>query len=184
VLDLNLNLNRSLTLLMANRRAVILVGHGAVPKNYPYELVSRLKRLEVERRASGGIRSQEEADLDSRIRHWPRTIETDPYQAGMERVAAALRPHLKGMLLALAYNEFCAPTLEEAAGSVVAAGATEITVLSSMLTPGGLHAEIEIPEVLQQLRLAYPNVALRYAWPFEPGLVADMLATHLRRFLP
>jgi sirohydrochlorin cobaltochelatase len=88
------------------------------------------------------------------------------------------------MLLALAYNEFCAPTLEEAAEAVVAAGATEITVLSSMLTPGGLHAEIEIPEALQHLRLSYPGVAFRYAWPFEPGLVAEMLATHLRRFLP
>ncbi len=55
------------------RKAVVLVGHGGVPKDYPHDLVITLKRLEAHRRGTGGDPSEEEGDLDRRIRHWPRT---------------------------------------------------------------------------------------------------------------
>ena len=81
--------------------------------------------------------------------------------------------------MVLAYNEFCAPTLEEAVAEVIVAGAMEITVMSTMFTPGGSHSEIEIPETLAQLRGQHPDIVLRYAWPFDLNLVADMLVNHL-----
>jgi hypothetical protein len=34
------------------KTAVVLVGHGGVPKDYPRELVNRLKALEAQRRAT------------------------------------------------------------------------------------------------------------------------------------
>lgn len=166
------------------QRAVILVGHGGIPKDCPYELVTRLKRLEAQRRASGGAASSEELDLNTRIRRWPRTPENDPYRTGLERLAAHLRPHLNGAMFALAYNEFCSPTLEEAVEAVTQAGATHVTVLSSMLTPGGSHAEIEIPETIRTLQRSYPHLTLQYAWPFDLDLVAGMLAAHVQQFHP
>ena len=51
-----------------------------------------------------------------------------------------------------------------------------------MLTPGGSHSEIEIPETLARLRAKYPDVELRYAWPFDLGQVAAMLAGQIRQF--
>ena len=76
-------------------RGVILVGHGGIPKGCPQELITKLKRLEG---LSGGRRgtpiSAEEHELDTRIRRWPRTPETDPYQSGLEAVAAQLRANL------------------------------------------------------------------------------------------
>lgn len=164
------------------RRAFVLVGHGGIPKDCPPALVTQLKRLEAQRKAGGGPPTAEETDIEERIRRWPRRPETDPYQAGLEALAARLAPLLDGAPLALAYNEFCAPRLEEAVAELVAAGATQITVLPSMLTPGGTHSEVEIPETLRSLQARHPAVTLRYAWPFDLDLVGRMLAEHLHRF--
>lgn len=168
----------------APAQGIILVGHGGVPKDYPQELVTRLKRLEAQRRSAGAPPTSEEIELDQRIRRWPRSAQTDPYQTGLELLANRLRPFLNGVPLALAYNEFCSPTLEEAVSELVGAGVQEITVLSSMFTPGGAHSELEIPDTLQRLRAQYPLVTLRYAWPFDLTMVCSMLAEHLRRFMP
>lgn len=166
----------------ASTRGVILVGHGGIPKGCPQELVTKLKRLEAQRRAAKLPPSAEEHELDTKIRRWPRTAETDPYQAGLETVAARLRAQLNGVLFAVAYNEFCAPTLEESVEALIKQGATHITVTTTMFTPGGSHSEVEIPEILDQLRPLHPGVEIRYAWPFDLELVANTLAEQLRRF--
>ena len=57
-------------------RGVILVGHGGIPKGCPQELVTKLKRLEAQRRAAKLPPSREELELDTKIRQWPRTPET------------------------------------------------------------------------------------------------------------
>ncbi len=164
------------------KRGVLLVGHGAIPTDYPRELVTKLKTLEARRRASGTEPTPEETDLDRRIRRWPRTPHTDPYQAGFEALAAHLSTRLHGERFAMAYNEFCAPTVEEALQEMIEAGITTITVVPSMLTPGGSHSEIEIPESLNRLRARFPHVEIRYAWPFDLPAVATMLASQLQRF--
>jgi sirohydrochlorin cobaltochelatase len=82
----------------------------------------------------------------------------------------------------VAYNEFCAPTLEESVEGLIKKGATHITVTTTMFTPGGSHSEIEIPEILDQLRPQYPEVELRYAWPFDLDSVANTLAEQVKRF--
>jgi sirohydrochlorin cobaltochelatase len=163
-------------------RGIVLVGHGGIPKDYPSELVTKLKRLEAQRRAAGMSISTEEQELDTKIRRWPRTAATDPYRFGLETVAAALRPQLDGALLALAYNEFCAPTLEESVEELIKKGATHITVTTTMFTPGGAHSEVEIPEILDSLRPRHPEIELRYAWPFDLQLIAKILAEQVRRF--
>jgi sirohydrochlorin cobaltochelatase len=164
------------------KRGVILVGHGGIPTDCPRDLVMRLKRLEGQRREAGTPVSPEEKELDHRIRHWPRTPQTDPYQAGLQDLASRLRPLLNGALFAVAYNEYCVPTLPDAVQELVHQGASDITVMTTMITPGGSHAEIEIPEMVGQLRTLYPGVALRYAWPFDLGMVAGMLAKQIHRF--
>lgn len=167
---------------MAAVRGVILVGHGGIPKDCPQELVTRLKRLEAQRRAAKLPRSQEEIELDGKIRSWPRTAETEPYQAGLEAVAARVRAQLDGVLFAVAYNEFCAPTLEESVEGLIKQGATHITVTTTMFTPGGSHSEVEIPEILDHLKPKHPGIELRYAWPFDLNLVANTLAEQITRF--
>lgn len=163
---------------------VILVGHGGIPSDYPRDLLTRLKMLESKRRTSGDDPSQEELDLDRRVRHWPRTPQTDPYQAGFEALARQLQASLSGQHFAIAYNEFCAPTVEEAVEAMIATGVKSITVVPSMLTPGGSHSEIEIPESLARLQARHPALDLCYAWPFDLAAVSDMLLHQVQRFNP
>ncbi|TLY23953.1 MAG: hypothetical protein E6K66_06235 [Nitrospirae bacterium] len=169
-------------LMAAVVRGVILVGHGGIPNGCPQELVTKLKRLEAQRRAAKMPPSPEEIELDRKIRQWPRTQETDPYQSGLESVAAQLRANLGEVLFAVAYNEFCAPTLEDSVKELIKKGATQITVTTTMFTPGGSHSEVEIPEILERLRKQYPDIVLRYAWPFDLLMVAKLLREQVARF--
>jgi sirohydrochlorin cobaltochelatase len=164
------------------QKAIILVGHGGIPKDYPGDLVSKLKRLEAQRRAAGQPMSAEELELDTKIRTWPRTPETDPYQAGLEALASQMKPLINGALFAVAYNEFCGPTLQEAVEDLIKQGAQSITVVSTMFTPGGSHSEYEIPEEMEELRHKHPRVTLKYAWPYNLSHVSKMLMEHIARF--
>lgn len=165
-----------------SKSAVILIGHGGLPKDCPREVILQFKQLERERKASGNPPGTQERDLENRIREWPRTPENDPYKAGLESLAERLEPLLEGATLALAYNEFCAPTLEDAVADLAKKGIIRITVVPTMLTPGGSHSEIEIPEIIEGLRAHHPALDIRYAWPTDLGLLAAMLADHLKKF--
>lgn len=165
-------------------RATILVGHGAPPIGVPPERIARLKALERERARRGlAAMTDEERALDHEIRSWPRDPTSDPYQAGLEHLAAALARALAAdgaEPLYVAYNEFCAPSLEEAVARAVAAGARRVRVVPSMLVPGGVHSEREIPAALAALADAHPGVTFAYAWPFDLEAVAGLLAARLR----
>ena len=164
------------------RRAVVLVGHGGVPRDYPRERLTQLRGLEGRRRATGAPPSAEELALETELRNWPRTAASDPYQSGLEGLAVHLRARLAPARLVLAYNEFCAPSLADAVRALAAEGMTDIVVVPSMLTPGGVHAEIEIPEIIQQLRSEHPGLSVRYAWPFTGEHLAGFFVEHLHAF--
>jgi sirohydrochlorin cobaltochelatase len=161
-------------------RCVILVGHGGVPSDCPAELVSEFKRLE-----SAARRDPKQAgafaEADRKIRAWPRTAQTDPYKAGLESIGAALRRALPGRDVRLAYNEFCAPSLETALADAVAGGLKALTVISTMYTRGGIHSELEMPEILDSVRRAHPGLDIRYCWPFDLAEIAGLLAREVSR---
>lgn len=170
------------------REAVILVGHGGVPSDYPREKVRRLMTLESQRRPTGAPMGAEEAALDAELRNHPRTPETDPYQAGIERLARSLRAtlgqHLPGAALYVAYNEFCAPSVDDAVAQAVADGAEHVHIMSTMLTPGGSHAEEELPELVTELQAKFPQCTLTYAWPVDLDAFAGFLVQHLLQHRP
>ena len=160
--------------------AIILVGHGGLPSDAPGELVSELKRLEGARRARGEPEMEErEAELDRKIREWPRTPESDPYKGGLEAILAEIRPLLGGRRVIEAYNEFCEPSVEDAIAGLAAEGATHITLLTTMFTRGGSHAEFEIPELVEHSQGKYPDITFHYVWPFDLSRVAEFLTAHV-----
>jgi sirohydrochlorin cobaltochelatase len=164
------------------RRAVVLVGHGGVPRDYPRERLTQLRSLEARRRGTKAPPSPEELALEAELRQWPRTPATDPYQAGLTSLAAHLQSLLEPARLVLAYNEFCAPTVAEAVRTLAAEGLTDIVIVPSMFTPGGVHVEVDIPEAIGALRAEFPHIGVRYAWPFAGEHLAAFLVEHLRRF--
>jgi sirohydrochlorin cobaltochelatase len=76
----------------------------------------------------------------------------------------------------------CAPTLEESVEELIKQGATRITVTTTMCTPGDSDSEVEIPEILDQLRPQHPEIEFLYAWPFDLNLVANTLVDQVKRF--
>lgn len=159
-------------------RALLLVGHGGVPADYPRHRLLELKRLESQRRASGEAPSEREQELDREIRNWPRTKANDPYAVGIQALRDALAEQ-SGLEVALAYNEFCAPTIVSAIARLADAGVQQVHVMTSMVTPGGSHAEVEIPEALAEAQAQFPKLSIAYVWPYEPKLVAAMMLQQL-----
>jgi sirohydrochlorin cobaltochelatase len=53
-----------------------------------------------------------------------------------------------------------------------------------MFTPGGVHSEVEIPDILHHIREKHPQVTIKYAWPFDASLIAQVLNEHVRPFMP
>lgn len=168
--------------MISKNTAVLLVGHGGWPSDCPEELAGKLKRFESKRRKENLPPCEEEIKLDNLVRAWPRTPETDPYKYGLERLASRLDEHLGGYSMALAYNEFCDPTIGKAASHLIEQGAQRIIIVTTMFTPGGSHSEKEIPEEMELLQQQYPEVEFIYAWPFDMDRVAGMLADHVSDF--
>jgi sirohydrochlorin cobaltochelatase len=170
----------------ASRLAVVLIGHGAPATDCPPQLVGELMGLEWRQghAPDGHALEGRAAELDAAIRDWPRHAGNDPYKAGLERLAAALRPLLPTDLLAVGYNEFCRPSIAEAIEQVIRQGAGRILVIPTMLTPGGVHSEHDIPQALERIRRAHPAAAIEYLWPFDLDAVAGLLASQIKRAAP
>jgi sirohydrochlorin cobaltochelatase len=167
-----------------NKEAVVLIGHGASATDTPRHLVAELKRLESERMAKRVMEmSSREAELDKLVREWPRTPDNDAYKYGVEEIAKELGPKLGGKRLVVAYNEFCAPSVEDAIESLVKEGFGRIVLISTMFTRGGIHAECEIPGIVLAARKKHPGLSIDYAWPYDAGFIADFLASQLGRAL-
>lgn len=167
---------------MANKEAVVLIGHGGTATDTPKAAVGELKRLEAERQARRElVMSPREAELDKLVREWPRTPETDPYKYGVEEIARALAPKLGGRRLVVAYNEFCAPSVEDAIEGLVKEGVSKIRLISTMFTRGGIHAECEIPGIVLEARKKHPGLEIDYAWPYDADFIASFLASQLSR---
>ena len=188
---------------------VVLIGHGSPATDCPPQLIGELMSLEwrphhdgqgphghsgnpstppppagslgTSRRLDEAALRGRAAELDATIRDWPRRADNDPYKRGLEQLADELRPLLPTGLLVVGYNEFCRPSIPEAIAQVIAAGAARVLVIPTMLTPGGVHSEVDIPRALEQVRRAHSAVAIEYVWPFDLQEVAMLLAAHLGR---
>ena len=85
------------------------------------------------------------------------------WAAPFEAVAARLRERLPGTAVRLAYLELMAPDLPAAAAELAAAGCTDVVVLPLFLGAGG-HVRKDLPQILQSLRAAHPQVR----WSLQP----------------
>jgi sirohydrochlorin cobaltochelatase len=164
---------------------ILLVGHGIPASDYPKERLREFFRMHWDDHAEGaGIHEHglSERDIrDKEIREWPRTPENDPYKYGVEAIAKRLEDRT-GRPVLVAYNEFCAPTVEQAVEDAIARGAKRIVVVPTMMTPGGGHSEEDIPKSIAASVKKHPNIQVVYAWPFEVDRIASTLSDHVERF--
>lgn len=164
---------------------LVLAMHGAPPSDFPrqemlelFDLHHRLERLSPAERA--GL-EERYAELERKMRLWPRTPQNDRFWAGSQVLAQALEA-AAGLKVILGFNEFCAPSLDEALDQG-AAQAERLLVLTPMMTRGGEHAEKDIPQAVQRARERHPQVVFHYLWPFETADVAAFLAAQAKKHL-
>ena len=163
-------------------KALILVGHGGLPSDIPSEMVEKFMRIHKGRIKSGSSITDQELELDGTIRRWNRTEETDPYKFGLDSLASRMKLFLPEHIIQTAYNEFCFPTIEQAVGDLVEKEVSNISVVTTMITRGGSHSEIEIPEEIKALQLKNKETVIQYAWPFDINSFALFLSTHVKTF--
>ncbi len=166
--------------------AIVLAMHGIPPLDFPrgemMELFSLHHRLEQVSGRDREILQKRHDELEEKMRRWPRTPENDSYYYASLEIAKRMENILRERVL-VGFNEFCAPTIEEAIEDAVSYSPHKIVILTPMMTRGGEHSEKDIPRAIERVRKKHPHLEMVYAWPFETSEVAAFLAGHVRRFL-
>jgi sirohydrochlorin cobaltochelatase len=159
--------------------------HGAPPNDFPKremgEMFSLHAQLESGVPGERGALERRYAELDAKMRAWPRSSDNDPFYAASHELAERLDQATKCEVI-VGFNEFCAPALGAALDEAVRRGADRVMVITPMMTRGGEHATVDIPEAIQHAQDRHPAVPMTYVWPFEVSEVARFLAEQIDRF--
>ncbi len=153
--------------------------HGAPPGDFPRNEITELFGLHARlEHAAGPERAALEGrynELDARVRAWPRNPTNDPFYAGSLELANHLQ-QASGLEVFLGFNEFCAPSLDDALDRAMEANAKKVYVVTPMMTRGGEHSEKDIPTAIRRACERHPGVEVVYVWPFDVSQVAQFLA--------
>ena len=168
------------------KAVIVLVMHGAPPNDFPerdlaelFGLQARLKHAtEVEHAAL----ERRELALNAKMRSWPRTFHNDPFYFGSQELATHLS-NATGFEVIVGFNEFCAPSLEDALDQATRRGAEKVIVVTPMMTCGGEHSEVDIPAAVEIAQARHPEIPILYVWPFKVSEVADFLAAQITSFI-
>lgn len=161
---------------------IVLVMHGMPPNNFPEHDMAELFGLQERlKRATGTERlalERRRLELDAKMRKWPRTAQNDPFYAGSKELAANLS-RVTGFEVIVGFNEFCAPSLDDALNQAIAQKAEKVIVVTPMMTRGGEHSEVDIPAAVQTVQAKNPEIPILYVWPFKVSEVANFLAAQI-----
>jgi sirohydrochlorin cobaltochelatase len=164
---------------------IVLAMHGAPPLDFPKDELAEFFSLHARAGHAGGERAAglapRFAELEAKMRAWPRTANNDPFYAGSLELAEQLRRE-SGLEVIVGFNEFCSPTLREALERA-AGRADKILVITPMMTRGGEHSAVDIPEAIRAARQKHPGKEFVYVWPFPTQDIARFLADQLSRHL-
>jgi len=162
---------------------IVLAMHGAPPNEVSQreviELVGLHQAMEHTPPFVRSVLQRRYRNLDAKIRAWPRTVQNDPFWAGSQEMAEHLRT-ATGSEVIVGFNEFCAPTLDDALDQA-ARQSDKVNVITPMMTRGGEHSEVEIPDSVKRAQERHPNVAFKYAWPLDISAIARFLAEQIAR---
>ncbi|UCE10245.1 MAG: CbiX/SirB N-terminal domain-containing protein [Candidatus Thorarchaeota archaeon] len=169
---------------MPERTTIVLAMHGSPPTDFPREELVEFFGIHFRlEHVSQSISKQERArhdDLERRIRSWPRTSENDPYWNASQVLAQELSNEI-GLEVVVGFNEFCEPSIDGSIEAAIESGSGKVTVVTPMMTKGGEHSEVDIPEAIERIQERYPEARIIYAWPYEVSEVAKFLAEQIQK---
>ena len=168
------------------KTVIVLAMHGVPPKGYPemeivemFRLHMQLEHMPLEESNPVVIRHHE---LDSKVRNWPRNNDNDPYWAASNEIAQLLQ-NKSGLQVIVGFNEFCAPSIDEALDEAAKEQPDRIVVVTPMMTRGGEHSEVDIPKAITRAREEHSGIEIVYAWPFEFEAVVALLVNQIANYL-
>jgi sirohydrochlorin cobaltochelatase len=165
---------------------IVLVMHGVPPNNFPEHDMAELFGLQARLKRATGVErvalERRHLELDAKMRAWPRTAQNDPFYAGSQALAANLS-RATGCEVIVGFNEFCAPSLDDALNQAIAREAEKVIVITPMMTRGGEHSEVDIPAAVQAAQTQHPEIPILYVWPFKVSEVASFLAEQIANFI-
>jgi sirohydrochlorin cobaltochelatase len=141
----------------------------------------RLEHAPLNEAQRAGLEARHE-DLDIKMRNWPRTPQNDPFFAASMALAQNLA-EAAGTPVLVGFNEFCAPTLDEALDEAATSGTERVVVVTPIMTRGGEHSERDIPAAIARARARHAGVTFDYVWPFDATEVARFLAGRIAAHL-
>lgn len=164
---------------------IVLAMHGAPPLDFPKDELAEFFKLHIQmeqvpEHMQNAIRPRYE-ELEEKVRTWPRNDKNDPYFAGAEEMARELQK-VSGYDVSVGYNEFCAPTIEEAVIRANGGNPDRIIVITPMMTKGGEHAGSDIPKAIENAKAQNPKIPVVYAWPFSSEDIAEFLFTQVKKY--
>lgn len=171
------------------RTVIVLAMHGSPPLDFPrgelaefFGLHMRLELASVPEEQRD-VLSERHDYLGRKMAEWPRSETNDPFYAASMMLASDLG-RAAGCDVFTGFNEFCAPSLDEALERACTSGAVCVVVVTPMMTGGGEHSERDIPEAIDRARARHEGVRIVYAWPFPSKESAAFLAEQARGFFP
>jgi sirohydrochlorin cobaltochelatase len=162
---------------------IVLAMHGEPPNDYPGEELGEYFRLHAQvemGRLQDPQQRRRYAELDARIRNWPRTAENDPFYVGSQAMADQLRK-ASGKQVIVGFNDFCGPSIDEALEQAASRRPEKVVVITPMMTPGGRHSELEIPVSVSRAQEIYPDIDISYIWPLDLSAIGQFLAVQIER---
>jgi len=154
---------------------VVIVMQGTPPRDLP----QYVKHIYSSERES---LEQRYAELDKKIRNWPRTEHNDPLFATSQQLSVLLK-QVTGYEVIVAFNEYCSPSVREAIDLAIKRGADKVVVTTTIMTCVGGQSEIDIAAAIERAQAQHTGIPIVYAWPFEISEVARFLTTHITRFI-
>lgn len=162
-----------------NKDTVILLAmHGGVPSDFPKDDLQQFMQLHTQAHSGDKAVYDKAHQLEHKLRNWPRSKDNDPFYWGSELLQNALQAKTSIPVI-LAFNEFCAPSIEDAMVKIVNDfQPNRILVVTPMLTQGGNHSEIDIPKALERGRklINDDEVIIEYLWPIPVENIARFLS--------
>jgi sirohydrochlorin ferrochelatase len=162
---------------------VILATHGSPPNNFPEDELREFFELHARfgvGNAPDSVAQKRYIELETRMRGWKRNSQNDPFYVSSLELAKYMEKLLQ-LPVFTAFNEFCAPRVSDAIIDTAEQGAERVIVVTSMLTRGGEHAEVDIREAVEKASHDYPEIEFIFAFPFPAKDIARFLSEQVKR---
>ena len=164
-------------------KIIVLAMHGTPPNDFPKDEAAHFFRLhrQVHSGEATEALKRRHDELEDKMRNWPRTSQNDPFFVESHNLGSQLKMET-GYEVIVGFNEFCAPSLDDAFDQAVEKGASSIIVVTAMMVGGGKHAEVDIPAAIKRAQIKYPRILFYYVWPYETTSLAQFMNDHIKKF--